>query len=179
MIRTIALAFVAITLISCQSSTEPVSPKVALAYQIDSLETVLKSAGGELNEQLAGQMVEKYDAYIKDYPEDSLSAFYAYRAGDISMNRSGKELYAVDYYMTVHDDHEEHPLAPQALFMVGMAFDQLGDKDRAVRSFQYFTRTYPDHEWVEQANEMIVLNTDTADLEDQVKGWLERSKQEN
>ncbi len=164
---------------ACTSPEVQLNPRMEAATTIDSLESVLKSAEGELNEELAEQMVNEYQAYVETYPEDSASVYYAYKAGDISMNRDGKELYAISFYATVFEDYPEHSLAGQALFMTGMAFDKLNDKERSIATFEHFIESYPYHPWVPEAEQMIALQSEVDDLDVQVDQWLEKANSEN
>ncbi|NVK27136.1 MAG: tetratricopeptide repeat protein [Flavobacteriia bacterium] len=173
---TLIALFGAIALASCNSEPKPVDHHAEMSARIDSLEAVLKAADGDLDTLLAEHMVQAYKDFQKGFPEDSMNVYYAYRAGEISRNTPGKELYAVGYYADVHEQYPNHELAPMAVFMTGVSFDQMGDKQRAAKSFNYFIETYPEHPWVDQAREMLVLTSDTVDLETEVSNWLNKAK---
>lgn len=166
----------AFTLIACDSEPKRVDHHAEMSARIDSLESVLKAADGDLDEQLADEMLHAYTDFQAAFPEDSMNVFFAYRAGEISRNLPGKELFAVAHYADVHEKHPDHELAPMAVFMTGVSFDQMGDKTRAAKSFNHFIETYPEHPWVDQAKEMLVLTSDTVDLESEVSDWLNKAK---
>lgn len=162
--------------VSCAHKESVDDVKAKLTTQITSLEAELKAAHGELNVVLADSMIASYEQYGEAYPEDSITTFYWYRAGEIARNVPGKELYAVNYFANVFEAHPEHPLAAQAVFMTGVSFDQFGDDERAAKSFRYFLDTYPQHEWAPEAEALWIMNTDTTDLSVKVDEWLEREE---
>lgn len=164
------------SLVSCEhKESQPVDPKVELKSSIDSLEAVLKAAEGDLDENLGNQMIDAYIGYAKKFEADTASIVYWYKAGEIAQNIPGKELYAVSYFANIFEDHPNHVLAPQAVFLSGVAFDKLGDKERAARSFEHFLEAYPSHDWAPDAQAMLQMSTDTTDLDTQVKAWLENA----
>lgn len=164
---------------SCQSGeTADTDPRAQLTAQIDSLEGVLRNADGDLNPELAQAMVAKYERFATTFPEDSMTMKYWYRAGEVARNIPGNELYAITYYSNIHQTDPGNPLADEAVFMTGVCFDQVGDKERAFKTFSYFLEQYPDHEWSEEARELLILNTDTNDLEGRVGEWLEQAQEQ-
>lgn len=175
----LTLWLIAVFAVSCESKGQENSPAVDVRAQqiavIDSLEAVLKAADGDLNVDLGMAMVSEYDAFTEAFPQDSMTIKYWYRAGEVSRNLPGRELYAIAYYSNIHQGFPDHKLADEAVFMTGVCFDQLGDKERATKTFTHFLETYPNHEWAAEAQEMLMLNSDTTDLDSQVNEWLEKA----
>lgn len=164
--------------LSCSPSGDEPSFLERQRITIDSLENVLSSAEGELNEELGKRMVETYVVYADSFPADTLSPVYLFRAGDVARNLDGMEYYAIAYYVRVFQDYPEYSRAAEALFMTGITFDDAGDKERAAKTFEHFLATYPDHPWKNEAADMLRLARDTVELGDQVDAWLESSRKE-
>ncbi|TNE27741.1 MAG: hypothetical protein EP346_11515 [Bacteroidetes bacterium] len=167
---------VLVSLVSCeQKESQVVDRKAEMKTSIDSLESVLKAAEGDLDEDLGLQMIDAYVGYAKEFEADTASVIYWYKAGEIAQNIPGKELYAVTYFANIFEDHPNHALAPQSVFLSGVAFDKMGDKERAAVSFEHFLEAYPSHDWAPDAQAMLQMSTDTTDLDTQVKAWLENA----
>lgn len=173
----ISLGFLMASMASCQPSTPEQSPREDAVAMIDSLESVLKAAEGDLDSALGLTMVRRYAEYATAYPEDTMALRYWYRAGEVARNIPGMELYAVTYYANIHQEHPEHALADEAIFMTGVSFDQLGDEERAKKTFTYFLDTYPEHPWASDARAMLDIYSQP--LDSQVQEWLEKAKQNN
>lgn len=161
-------------LISCQNAPEEVDHHAEMLAKTDSLQSLIDEEGVmSMNVELGEAAMNAYADFAKAFPEDSLSPIYAYRAGSIALNVPQKEYYAVDYFVSVYQDYPEHPLAAQALFMTGVSFDQAQDKERASKTFKHFLEVFPEHPWASEAQAMLILNSDTVDLESQVESWLQ------
>lgn len=166
-------------LVSCSENTEnnQADFRVEQGGVIRNLESQLLAENGDLNEELGKQMIAAYVAYADSFPGDSITFYYWYKAGEVAQNIPGKELHAVTYFANIYETQPEHPLSAQALFLTGVAFDKLGDKERAAKSFQYFMDSYPEHAWFADAQAMLSMNQDTTDLDQQVKAWLKKAQE--
>lgn len=102
---------------------------------------------------------------------------YLYKAGEINISQPGRALFGIGYFAEIFEVYPEHPLAPNALFMTGLAFDEMvGDKTRAAQVYQIFIDTYPNHELVAEARNLIQLHEAPADELEMVKAWMEKAK---
>lgn len=172
------LSILVVTIVLLSACTEPkqVDHRAEMSARIDSLETKVMDAEGDVDSVLIDRMIHAWQDFNKAFPEDSMVVKNTFNLGVMYTNMPGKELYAVDQFRIVYDDYPDHPLAPQALYNMGIAFDLIGNKDLTVRTFQEFVNVYPQHEWADAAQEMIALNSDSLDLKSQVDQWLQQAK---
>lgn len=122
---------------------------------------------------IAAQFVEFY----QENPDLDAALPYLYKAAEINISQPGRALYGIGYFAEIFEKHPNHPLAPHAVFMTGLTFDEvLGEKERAVQVYEAFIDKYPEHELVKEAVNLIGLHQSAGDELDQVKGWLEKTK---
>jgi tetratricopeptide (TPR) repeat protein len=131
------------------------SPK-QLQEEISTLEKkLLENKDAGKNKDTALQLIEKTQQYAKDYPQDTLTPAFLFKAGDVAKGARefGK---AVQLWGQVWRNYENHPTAPMALFLQGYTFDaELHDAKMAARYYNQYLQKYPDHEWAEQARQLL------------------------
>lgn len=91
------------------------------------------------------QLVDAYVEYAKDFPEDTASAVFLFKAGDIAMNM-GMGNQAVLYYDKVMNQFPEFEKVPESLFLKAFIYEnQLGDLKHAEKFYKLFLEKYPSH----------------------------------
>ena len=160
---------------SCENETEK-----AIAA-ITAMEKEM-GANEEVDKKLADELLEAYTDFSDRFPEHEQTVTYLFHAGELA-----RGLYAVGHFQKVCQNYPESDLAPKALLLMGLAFDnELRDAKRALSIYQEFLQKYPEHEWAAYAQDLIhLLNPKTTgesepgsgnqDLE-QVHEWLDKEK---
>lgn len=93
----------------------------------------------------AKHMIELYTAYATNFPDDTLSPGFLFKAGDMSskINETAK---AIELFGVLTTNYPEHPNASYALFLQGFIYEnQVGDPAKAKPYYEKFLSTYPDH----------------------------------
>jgi tetratricopeptide (TPR) repeat protein len=93
----------------------------------------------------AKKLIGLYDQYAKQFPADTLSAEYLFKAGEISAGINDP-MGGIEYYKRLYENYPGFSKAPVALFLQGFIYEnQLGMLDEAKTIYQQFLDRYPDH----------------------------------
>jgi tetratricopeptide (TPR) repeat protein len=137
--RTYILFFIILFIVSCRSEKEK------LTENIKKNEKELSNDSTQVvNRKKAEEMINLYKEYAERYKEDTTSAEYLFRAGDIS-NGIGDYKKAIELYAkcTEYNNYSKQPIA---LFLQGFIYEtQLGDMVNAKRIYELFLQKYPDN----------------------------------
>lgn len=164
-------------LVSCDNTEpKPVDHHAEMGARVDSLAAIVMSNDSVIDVQLAENLEHAYKDFNKAFPEDSMVVWNTFNLGVLYSGLPGKEYFAIEQFAIVYDDYREHPLAPQALYNMGIMFDTRNDKEKAALTFHEFVNQYPEHDWAEAARAMVELNADSVDLEAQVDQWLQQAQ---
>jgi outer membrane protein assembly factor BamD (BamD/ComL family) len=142
------------------------------------LDDQLVNEDGTINIVLSDSAAVLYNQAFEKNQKDSIAPYYLMKSADIQRHIPGKALLAIKKYITLTSLYPKHKLAPIAMFMSGLTFDEnLNDKPRAALVYEDFIKKYPNHEMAAEATNLLALaqNTESTDL-DQVHEW---QKQEN
>src|SRR5688572_16926778 len=122
------------------------SPQHKLSSKIESLEKEMHNDSSMApDEKKAKDAIELYIKYADKFPDDTTSASYLFKAGDLSskINETQK---AIELFGKVIHKYPNHRNAPYALFLQGFIYEnQVGDPLRAKPYYEAFLKTYPDH----------------------------------
>lgn len=117
----------------------------------------IKKAEAELNEakvfdvQKGKDLSDAYAAFAAAYPNDSLSASYLFKAGEISMNLQLSEQ-AIAYFDQARSNYPSFYKAPECLFLKAFVFEnQLGNLTEAESCYKEFIASYPNHHLTDDA----------------------------
>jgi TolA-binding protein len=160
------------------TSTDSISTlqKQQLA-QLQILDQKIQQKGDSLLATEALEIASQFVEFYQENPQLEAAIPYLYKAAEINMSQPGRALYGIGYFAEIFEKHPDHPLAPHAVFLTGLTFDEvLGEKERAVEIYKAFIDKYPKHELVPEAVNLISLHQSAGDELDQVKGWLEKTK---
>lgn len=140
-------AFIAMVAIiaSCQS------PRQETLEKINEMESVAFSESGLINAEYVDELIQAYQEFANDFPEDSLAPDYLFKAGDVAMhtNRSNK---AILLYERIINEYSNYRKAPEALFLKGYVFENnLGRLDKAEEIYREFLEKYPENEFADDA----------------------------
>jgi outer membrane protein assembly factor BamD (BamD/ComL family) len=131
---------------SCSSSKDKELAK------INELEkTVLAKTTTPVNLDKAKELVDAYIKYAKDYPKDTCSVNYLFKAANMSMN-IGKGQLAVDLFDQIIKDYPEYSKVSDCMFLKAFVYDNtLKEYKKAKIAYEAFINKYPTHEFADDA----------------------------
>jgi TolA-binding protein len=94
---------------------------------------------------LTSQMITTYLEYASKNPDDTISAVFLFKAGNLA-NQRGDFHTAEKSFEKLIEKYPNHPDAPTALFLLGFTFENMkGDQKSAEKCYRKFLETYPNH----------------------------------
>jgi tetratricopeptide (TPR) repeat protein len=131
---------------SCKSEKERLSDKINQGEK-----EMMNDSSQSVNRQKAQEMINLYAEYAEKFKEDTLSAEYLFRAGDIS-NGIGKYKDAIGFYKKC-SEIPAFSKQPVAFFLQGFIYEtQLNDLQNAKRIYEEFLQKYPNHKLASDVN---------------------------
>lgn len=132
-------------LVSCNSNS-----KEKLLKNIHHAEAEMNDAKA-FDVQKGNEIIEAYAVFAETYPDDTLSASYLFKAGEISMNLQFSEQ-AIAYFSRVRADYPSFYKAPECLFLKAFVFEnQLNNLKDAEIYYKEFIAKYPNHPLTDDA----------------------------
>ena len=153
--------FVVFIFVSCQS------PKEKLTDEIRKGEAKLYGDSVKTFDRPAAEAVFKnYITFADTYKDDSISAEYLFKAGDLS-NGLGRSTEAISVFDRLRASYPNHPKSATALFMQGFIYETaVHDKDKAKEKYAEFIQKYPDHKLAPSAKASLdQINSNLSDEE--------------
>lgn len=98
-----------------------------------------------LNREKGTELIDAYVNFSKEYPKDTATAGFLFKAGDIAMNMNmgSQAILYYDKVLTLFPDFEK---APESLFLKAFVYEnQLGDLEQAEKFYNAFLDKYPKH----------------------------------
>ena len=146
------LVFVALSISSCRSAHDK-----ALA-NIESLRKAFHDAPTNAKRIDEGVKLDAaYQAWIKNYPTDSLSPEYAFRDAQVEAyikNTTG----ALKMYASVYTDYPQNKRAPVAMMAAGNIYDEVVmDKQKAKGMYKMIIDKYPNDTMAVQAKQLLII----------------------
>lgn len=141
------LTALVVFLTSCTPSANNTADKAALEQNIvDAESNYLKSPETTMNVEKAKIVLETYEKYAANFPEDEKTPEYLFKAGEIysSVRNTPK---ALEAYERIYKKFPKYQKTPQTLFLMAFAYENdLKDLNRAKELYQEFLSRYPEHE---------------------------------
>lgn len=143
--RSLTYTFVVLLLLviaGCTPSKEQLSEK------INEAEAALYGSPDEFkfDEDLANEAVSAYDAFISNYPKDSMVPTYLFKSAELK-KALGEFEAAIDDYNQLAENYPEAEKAPHSVFLQGFIYEnELGQSDKARPYYEQFLEKYPNHE---------------------------------
>jgi outer membrane protein assembly factor BamD (BamD/ComL family) len=172
--RITQISFLVVVLFSMLQACKK-DPKAEQIKAIGRLETELYSAQ-TIDKAKGMHIIDTYVGFSKQYPEDTLSAAYLFKAGEIAMNlQLGSQ--AIFYYDKLTHNYPEYFKAPESMFLKAFIYEnQLGDLNKAEQLYKQFIEMYPKHQLADDAKASLeYLGKSPEEL---VKMFQEKNKQE-
>lgn len=144
--------------------------------QIDSVEAKLHSKA-EMELATAGTAVALYADYAKNFPDDSKTPEYLFKAGEISSSMR-QSTQAIEFFNQAYTKYPNFDKAPYALFLQGFIYEsQLGDTAKARKIYMQVIEKYPNERIAEDAKASIDNLGKTP--EELIKEFEKKNQQEN
>ena len=153
-------------LFSCsESSNKDSTAKDKLLVQIMESEKVMyNDTVSDLNVSVANNAITLYSRYANEYPDDSSSAEYLFRAAELS-KALNKGKMALNYYEKVENEYPTYSKMPIVIFMQGFVNETLlSDYKTAKSHYERFIAKYPQNPMSKDLKTMI-LNLGKSDEE--------------
>lgn len=94
---------------------------------------------------LTSQMIQSYLQYASKNPDDTSSAVYLFKAGNLAA-QSGDFHTAEKSFQKLLEKYPNHADAPMSLFLLAFTFENLkGDRKSAEECYRKFLKQYPNH----------------------------------
>jgi len=127
------------------------TPQQDALDNINEMEKNTFSENGLVNTENVDDLIAVYESFANDFPADTLSPDFLFKAGDVAMNtnRSNK---AIKLYDRIINEYNGYHKAPEALFLKGYVYENnLGRLDKAKAIYEEFLTKYPDNEFADDA----------------------------
>ncbi|MFH2095512.1 MAG: hypothetical protein ABIJ16_07400 [Bacteroidota bacterium] len=108
-----------------------------------------------LDMEVARNIINKYVAFADQFPDDTMSAEYLFKAGEVcrAMNL-GEE--SIRYYERVYSDFPAFEKAPYCLFLKAFVYENIVmDMMKAKEFYTLFIEEFPEHEFADDARALI------------------------
>lgn len=150
----IIFSIVGLFLVSCSNPKK--DAKTELVESIAALEQkCYNDSDNSYDHKMALKTLNEYQKFIKEYPEDSLSAHYLYLGGQLSksINLYGE---AIHQFETLIKDFPHYSHVANAKFLIGMIYENdIKDTAKARQNYQEFIEQYPTDDLVDDAQFLI------------------------
>ena len=161
-------------LIACNKGKEQkktnLSPREAAVSKIDSLETHIRASADKQENPdvtLALNAIKHYRYFAADFPQDSLSPDYLYRAAQIYEGVLQDYAEAAEIYGSVYEMYPNYKNRPMMLFYQGNASIEAQDTASASLYLGKFMREYSNHPFASQAQGLLnIMRMSDAQLQD-------------
>lgn len=148
-IKSIVYAVIVLGAIACGNEEKPAeqqapkeSPRQLFLNQISQYEAKMHKSV-VLDPNMASAVVLAYSDFAKNYPKDSLTPDFLFKAGEISTATQQYEQ-ALKYYETITTNYPEFKLAPESLYLQGYLLDNfLNDEAKAKIVYEMVIAKYP------------------------------------
>lgn len=129
-------------------------PKEEAIKNINKLEKVLY-ADQMLDKEKGLELINSYVGFVKTYPEDTATAMYLFKAGEIAMNLQLGEQ-AINLFKNASSAQEGFTKEPECIFLAAFIYEnQLGQLAEAKSLYQLFLKKYPNHPLAKDAKASI------------------------
>ncbi len=129
--------------------------KTQTEERIASMEDRMFTSENGFSHAGADSLILMYRDFATAYPNDSLSPVYLFKAASMTMNlKNGPG--SIDLFNQIRESYPDFEKAPLCLFFIAYVQENvMGDIDKARETYQLFIDTYPDHDFVDDAQASI------------------------
>jgi len=142
--NTILTMVIIFSIISCNN------PKKKFVESIKGLEKELYSEQS-FNSEKGLKIINLYIDFSKQYPEDTASAGFLYKAAEVSMNLQ-LGIQAIGYYNEIIEKYPDFSKKPECVFLKAFIYEnQLNDLEKAKEFYTQFIAEYPTNQLAKDA----------------------------
>lgn len=128
--------------VSEQNKVAQTDAKLGLLKQIQQLETDMHKSV-QIDNITAGQALLAYSEYYNNYPKDSITPDYLFKAGEIA-TAIKQYPQALGYYQTIVEKYPEYKLVQESLFLQASLLDNyLSQDEKAKVAYEQLIQKYP------------------------------------
>jgi tetratricopeptide (TPR) repeat protein len=102
------------------------------------------------------QLMNLYIAFAEAFPQDSLTPEFLFTCAAVA-SASQQELYAITLYQRIYDGYPDHALRPIALMHWALAYDNMGNVERAKPLYEQFLVMFPDSPFVTDVEHLLEM----------------------
>ena len=137
----IILASVFIIFVSCSTSQRDIDME-----KIASIEKQLINDSTKLfNKKLAIDIIELYSDFSDNYPADSLSPLYLFKAGRLTMNMNNGNK-SIAFFDKIINQYPNSEKVPETIFLSAFVYENLlNDDQHAKQMYLKFMKLYPNN----------------------------------
>lgn len=139
-------------------------PKVEILNRIKKMEDEMHKSP-QINNVVAGQALQVYFEYSKNYPNDSITPDFIFKSGEIA---TAIQQYpqAYSHYKTVCEKYPKYKLIEESYFLQASVLDNyLNEDEKAKLVYEQLISLYPNSKYVNDAKAAIAnLGKSDADL---------------
>lgn len=145
------LTIISVVFYACSSS-----PEDKAKSKITELENNLFSSEDMVvNRKQASELVNEYIAFADEFPDDTLSPEYIFKAADICMNILNPSK-AVWFFDRIIREYPDYRKVPESMFLKAYVYDNnMQSYDLARKLYTEFIEKYPDNEFADDAKVSI------------------------
>ena len=168
---TVIAAMGSMILVSCRSEKEELTDRISQGEA-----QLFSDSLGKLNQETANNVLRDYMEYADTYKDDTLSATYLFKAGDLA-NGLNRPVEAISIYDRLQNDYPDHKRAATALFMQAFIYETvMQNREMAKEKYKLFLVRYPDHRLAGSAKASVdQLDANLSD-EDLIRMFEEQQK---
>jgi len=177
-VKIILVAAVSLVLVSC-GNDQPVNQAVKPVPREHFIENIKKYEAEmhksmEVNPSVADMAIKSYTDFATQFPEDSLSADFLFKAAEVS---TANQQYpqALSLYQTIDAKYPKFKLAPESLYLQAYLLDNfLNDDVKAKPIYELVIARYPNLPYAQDAKAAIA-NLGKSD-EELIKAFEKKNK---
>jgi TolA-binding protein len=129
-------------------------PKEQYVNHVKAMEEKMR-ASKMLDAAVANEAIRAYSEFAFSFPEDSSSADYLFKAGEVATS-IGNYQQALIYYKTINDKYPKFNLVVESLYLQGFIYDNyMNDDNNAREIYTKLIKDYPQHKLAEDAKAAI------------------------
>ncbi|MCD6112116.1 MAG: tetratricopeptide repeat protein [Bacteroidales bacterium] len=170
-LKKILFVLIIVALYSCQSSKDKAIKRIKKTEKI-----VYSNTTGDIDKNAMNELIKMYSDYVDDYPDDSLSPDFLFKAADYLMY-ANKPAQSLKFFDKIMKDYPDYSKAPQCLFLKGYIYENFyKDLNKAKEIYISFINKYPDNDFADDAQ--ASLNNLGKSPEDLIKEFEAKAKKQ-
>ncbi|MCL2511297.1 MAG: tetratricopeptide repeat protein [Bacteroidales bacterium] len=144
----------AVTLLFAACGDREDKQREKLMNEIKKAEQEFVAKDFNLTLEKSQRLMNLYLNFVEKYPQDSLAPELLFCCAAVA-TASQQEKFAITLYQRIYDEYPNHALRPIALLEQALAYDNMGDAERAKPLYEQFLIVFPDHPYIEDVKHLL------------------------